>query len=150
KGPARAQNRRSEARMPLMEVYQTGVSTTAEADLHALHDSLPQSVTKSTQQLALQIRQLGRPSGLGDTDDEHPPREAQGAGVGRQLRSDEVGPVPEHVTQRGCVGTAEAAGDLVERRLDRPRVGRVVLAHQAASSRPWRTRSTRSGGAPGG
>src|SRR5205085_5153940 len=90
KGPARAQNRRSEARMPLMEVYQTGVSTTAEADLHALHDSLPQSVAKSTQQLALQIRQLRRPAGLGDADDEYPAREAERAGVGRQLRSHEV------------------------------------------------------------
>ena len=86
--------------MPRMQVYQTGVSTTAEADLHALHNSLPQGVAKSTQQLALQIRQLRRPAGLGDADDEHPAREAERAGVGRQLRSHEVGPVPEQVAER--------------------------------------------------
>src|SRR5437868_4554836 len=100
--------------MPRMEVYQTGVSTTAEADLDAPYNSVPQGVAKSTQQLALQIRQLRRPAGLGDRYDEHPPREAQRAGVGRQIRPHEVGPVPEQVAQRTCVGAAEAPGDPVE------------------------------------
>ena len=67
--------------MPPMQVYQRGVSIPAEADLHTHHYALPQNLAKLAQQLAFQIRQLRRPSRLGDPHDEHPGRQPDGPGL---------------------------------------------------------------------
>src|SRR3954447_7448506 len=59
RGGLRAQNRRSEAQMPMLQVYQFGGSIPAYADLDALDHTLPQSVPKPAQQFAFQKGQLG-------------------------------------------------------------------------------------------